>query len=40
MRIIETAAKLIKDNIKAMKTSHCNYPSFDELKPEECILCL
>ena len=37
LRIIETAAKLIKDDIKAVKTSHSSYPSFDELKAEECI---
>ena len=28
-RIIEAAAKLIKDDIKAVKTSHCNYPGID-----------
>ena len=30
IRIIDTAAKLIKDDIKAVKTSHCNYPGIDE----------
>ena len=30
MRIIETAAKLMKDDIKAVNTSHCNYPDFDD----------
>ena len=35
--IIETAARLIKDDIKAVKTSHCNYPSIDELGSEESI---
>ena len=29
LRITEIAAKLIKNDIKAVKTSHCNYPSFD-----------
>ena len=33
----ETAAKLIKDDIKAVKTSHCNYPGIDELGSEESI---
>ena len=32
LRIIETAAKLIKDDIKAVKTSHCYYPGIDELE--------
>ena len=33
-RIIETAAKLIRDDIKAANTSHCDYPSFNELESE------
>ena len=37
LRIIETGAKLIKDDIKAVKTSHCNYPGIDELGSEESI---
>ena len=37
IRIIETAAKLIKDYIKAVKTSHCNYPGIDELGSKESI---
>ena len=36
-RIIETAAKLIRDDIKAVNTSHCDYPGFDELESENCI---
>jgi len=32
--IIETAAKLIKDDIKTVKTSHCQYPDIDELELE------
>ena len=34
--IKDIAAKLIKDIIKAAKTSDSNYPRFDELKAEEC----
>ena len=34
---LETAAKLIKDDIKAVKTSHCNYPGIDELGSDESI---
>ena len=37
IRIIETAVKLIKDDIKAVKTSHCNYPSIDKLGSKESI---
>ena len=37
LRIIETAAKLIKDDIKAVKTSHCNYPGIDEMGSKESI---
>ena len=36
-RIIETAAKLIKDDIKSVQTSHAVYPACDELGSEECI---
>ncbi len=36
-RIIETAAKLIKDDIKSVQTSHTVYPGYDELGPEESI---
>lgn len=35
MRIIETAAKLIKDDIKLVETSHDVYPDCDSLKSEE-----
>ncbi|KAJ8414824.1 hypothetical protein AAFF_G00023470 [Aldrovandia affinis] len=34
-RIIETAAKLIKDDIKSVETSHEVYPDCDSLKSEE-----
>jgi len=34
LRIIETAAKLIKDDIKTVKTSHYQYPNIDELELE------
>ena len=37
IRIIETAAKLIKDDIRTVKTLHSNYPGFEELGSEECI---
>ena len=37
VRIIKTAAKLIKDDIKFVSTSHCNYPGTDELGSEESI---
>ena len=37
IRIIKTANKLIKDDIKAVKTSHCNYSGIDELGSEESI---
>ena len=37
IRIIETAAKLMKDDIKAVKTSHSCYPCLDEVEPEHCI---
>lgn len=36
-RIIETAAKLIEDDIKAVKTSHCIYPGVDDIGSEESI---
>ncbi len=36
-RIVETAAKLIRDDIKAVETSHSVYPAFDELGSDECI---
>ena len=37
VRIIKTVAKLIKDDIKFVSTSHCNYPGTDELGSEESI---
>ena len=37
IRIIETAAKLIKDDIRAVKILDSNYPGFEELGSEECI---
>ena len=37
MRIIETAAKLIRDDIKEVKTSHSHYPGFEALVSEESI---
>lgn len=40
MRIIETPAKLIKNDIKTVKTSHCNYPGFDKLEFEEFPTCI
>ena len=37
MRLVETAAKLIREDIKSVKTSHTVYPSYDELGSDECI---
>ena len=37
IRIIEAAAKLIRDDIKAVDTRHDVYPACDELGSEECI---
>ncbi len=37
MRIVETAAKLIRDDIKAVATSHSVYPACDELGSDEAI---
>ena len=37
LKIIEVAAKLIKDDIKAVKTSHNMYPACDKLRSEESI---
>ena len=39
IRIVETASKLIRDDIKAVETSHkCNiYPACDELRHDECM---
>ena len=37
MKIVETAAKLIRDDIKAVETSHKVYPTCDELGSDECI---
>ena len=37
MKIVETAAKLIRDDIKAVETSHKIYPTCDELGSDECI---
>ena len=37
MKLVDTAAKLIREDIKAVETSHTVYPSFDELGPDECI---
>ena len=37
MKIVETAAKLIRDDINAVETSHKIYPTCDELGSDECI---
>ena len=37
MRIIETAAKLIREDIKAVKTSNSVYPGFENLGSDVCI---
>ena len=37
MRIIETAAKLIRDDIKAVETSDRVYPASDELGSDDAI---
>lgn len=37
LRIIKAAARLIKDDIKGMETSYCNYPAIDDLRSEESI---
>jgi len=37
MRVVETAAKLIRDDIRAVKTSNLVYPGCDELGSEESI---
>ena len=36
-RIVQTAAKLIRDDIKAVETSHTVYPACDQLESDECI---
>ncbi len=37
MKLVDTAAKLIREDIKAVETSHTVYPSYDELGSDECI---
>ena len=37
LRIVETAARLIKEDIKAMKTCHSTYPSVDQLRSNQSI---
>ena len=37
LRIVQTAAKLIRDDIKAVETSHRVYPACIELESDECI---
>ena len=36
-RIVQTAAKLIRDDIKAVETSNTVYPACDQLQPDQCI---
>ena len=36
-RIVQTAAKLIRDDIKAVETSNPVYPAGDQLEPDQCI---
>ncbi len=36
-RLVETAAKLIREDIKAVETSHTVYPSYDELGSDKSI---
>ena len=37
IRLVEATAKLIREDIKAVETSHTVYPSYDELGSDECI---
>ena len=37
LKIVETAAKLIRDDIKALQTSHRAYPACDELGSDDSI---
>ena len=37
IRLVEAAAKLIREDIKAVETSHTVYPSYNELGSNECI---
>ena len=37
IRLVETAAKLIWEDIRAVERSHTVYPSYDELGSDECI---